>query len=532
MEKLGIDRKRPELAVQEARRHAENIVEAVGEPLIVLDANLRVISANHSFYQTFQVTAEETEGQLIYELGNHQWDIPKLRKILEAILPKNTTLDNLKIECYLPNIGQRALLLNARRLYREGDNIQMALLTIEDITEHRQVDEELRRHRERLEELVKERTTEIRMVNAELQQKISERKQAEEKIKHAAEEWRITFDSITDLVSIHDKNFRLVRVNKAFANSLKMEPSELIGKTCYELVHKTNEPPPNCPHVKTLATKEPVTVGYFEPCLGIHLEVTTSPIFNEKGRVIGSVHVARDITERKRMEERLIITDRLASVGELAAGIAHELNNPLTSVIGFSQLLLNGNVADDVKKDLKIVYNEAQRAAEIVKNLLTSAGKHTPVKQLVNINSVIDKVLKLRAYEQRVHNIRVNTHFTPALPEIMADYFQLQQIFLNIIINAEHFMIAAHKRGILTITTEITGSIIRTSFTDDGPGIPKENLGRLFDPFFTTKEVGKGTGLGLSICHGILTEHNGMIYAESDLGKGATFVVELPISSY
>ena len=369
MEKLGIDRKGTELADQKARRYAENIVEAAGEPLIVLDANLRVISANRSFYQTFKVTAEETEGQLIYELGNHQWDIPKLRKLLEDIPPNNTTLDNLEIECYLPNIGQRTLLLNARRLYRERYNTQLALLTIEDITEHGQVDEELRRHRERLEELVKERTAEIRMVNEELQQKISERnqaeaalreseeryrdlfestndliqsvtpdghflyvnrawrkvlgysekeiqrlllldiihpdsqahcmevfqrviagenidrveatfvtksgeeimvegsvncrfvdgkptytrgifrdiserKQAEEKIKHAAEEWRITFDSITDLVSIHDKNFRLVRVNKAFANSLKTEPAELIGKTCYGLVHKTNEPPP------------------------------------------------------------------------------------------------------------------------------------------------------------------------------------------------------------------------------------------------------------------------------------------------
>ena len=535
MGKLGIDHKGTELTVQKVHRHtenAENIVEAVGEPLIVLDTNLRVISANHSFCQTFKVTAEETEGQLIYELGNHQWDIPKLREILGDIPLKNTTLDNLEMECYLPDIGQRKLLLNARRLCRENDNTHMTLLIIGDTTERRQADESLKRHRERLEELVKERTAEIRMVNEELQQKISERKQAEEKIKHAAEEWRITFDSITDLVSIHDKNFRLVRVNKAFANVFKTAPAELIGKTCYELVHKTNEPPPNCPHVKTSAAKEPVTVGYFEPYLGIHLEVTTSPIFNEKGRVIGSVHVARDVTERKRMEERLIITDRLASVGELAAGIAHELNNPLTSVIGFSQLLLNGNVTSDVKKDLNIVYSEAQRAAEIVKNLLTSAGKHTPVKQPVNINHVIAKVLKLRTYEQRVHNIRVNTHLSSNLSEIMADYFQLQQVFLNIIINAEHFMIAAHKRGTQTITTEITGNIIRVSFTDDGPGIPKENLGRLFDPFFTTKEVGKGTGLGLSICHGIIAEHGGTIYAESDLGKGTTFVVELPISSY
>ncbi|GAH89764.1 unnamed protein product, partial [marine sediment metagenome] len=159
------------------------------------------------------------------------------------------------------------------------------------------------------------------------------------------------------------------------------------------------------------------------------------------------------------------------------------------------------------------------------------ARKHAPEKQPVNINSSIEKVLELRAYEQKVSNIQVNTRFAPDLPEIMADYFQLQQVFLNIVINAEHFMIESNNRGTLTITTEKVEDIIRASFADDGPGISKENLGHLFDPFFTTKAVGKGTGLGLSICHGIITEHGGRIYAESKLGKGATFVVELPITT-
>ncbi len=356
------------------------------------------------------------------------------------------------------------------------------------------------------------------------------RKRAEENIKKAAEEWRTTFDSITELVSIHDKDFRLVRVNKAFADVFKMKPEELIGKTCYPLVHGTSEPVPSCPHMKTLETKKPAAAEFFEPHLGIHLEVMTSPIFNDKGEVVASVHVARDISERKKMEEQLIATDRMASVGELAAGIAHELNNPLTSVIGFSQLLLEKDVADDVKEDIKIIYSEAQRTAGVVKGLLTFARRHAPVKQLVNINSIIEKVLELRAYEQRVSNIQVNTRFAPDLPEFMADYFQLQQVFLNIIINAEHFMIEAHNRGTLTITTERTGDIIKASFSDDGPGIAEENMGHLFDPFFTTKEIGKGTGLGLSICHGIVTEHGGRIYAEGELGKGATFIVELPIN--
>jgi len=238
----------------------------------------------------------------------------------------------------------------------------------------------------------------------------------------------------------------------------------------------------------------------------------------------------RDVTERKQLHEKRIPANRLAAVGELAAGVAHELNNPLTGVIGFSALLLEKDVPDDIREDIEIIHHEAQRAAEVVRNLLTFARKHTPSKQLVNINGIIKKVLKLRAYAQRISNIQVNTQFAPDLPKVMADYFQLQQGFLNIIINAEYFMIEAHNKGTLTITTEKVGDIIRASFTDDGPGIPQENLGHLFDTFFTTKEVGKGTGLGLSICHGTITEHSGSIYAESELGKGAVFTIELPIS--
>jgi PAS domain S-box-containing protein len=360
---------------------------------------------------------------------------------------------------------------------------------------------------------------------------ITERKKSEEQIKRAAEEWRTTFDSITDWVSIVDKDFKLVRVNKAFAGAFGKRPEELIGKTCYQVVHKANEPVRDCPRRKSLQTKRPAAVEFFEPSLGMYLEAHTSPIFDDKSEVVACVEVTRDVTERKQMQEQLILTDRLVSIGELASGIAHELNNPLTSVIGFSQLLMEGEIADDIREDLSLVYSEAQRAAGIVENLLTFARKHTPAKQLTRINNVIEDVLKLRAYWQRVNNIEVCRQFASDLPEIMVDFVQMQQVFLNIIINAEYFMIQAHNRGTLTITTERINDIIRISFADDGPGIAKENLTRIFDPFFTTKEVGRGTGLGLSICHGIVTGHGGRIYARSRLGEGATFIVELPISS-
>jgi PAS domain S-box-containing protein len=359
---------------------------------------------------------------------------------------------------------------------------------------------------------------------------ITERKQAEEAIKQAAEEWRRTFDSISDAISIHDRDFRILRANKAFADLFRKSPQQIIGMYCYEL-HKGNKPVSGCPHRQTLATGQPAVAEFYESHIERHLRESTSPIFNEKGETIGTVHIARDITEQKQQSARLMLADRLASLGELAAGTAHELNNPLTSVIGFSQLLMEKDIPDDIREDVKLINNEAQRAAGVTKNLLTFARKHAPVKQLTQINNVIEDVLKLRAYEQKVNSIEVKKQLAPDLPEIMVDYFQMQQVFLNIIINAEYFMSVAHNKGTLTITTKNQNGSVRISFADDGPGIPEENLSRIFDPFFTTKETGKGTGLGLSICHGIVAEHGGHIYARSQLGKGATFVVELPIKS-
>jgi two-component system NtrC family sensor kinase len=261
-------------------------------------------------------------------------------------------------------------------------------------------------------------------------------------------------------------------------------------------------------------------------------ELSTYILKDAQGNLFGHITITKDITKQKQQNERLMSADRLASLGELAAGTAHEINNPLTSVIVLSQLLMEKGIPNDIREDLKLINNEAQRAANVARNLLAFGGKHTPVKQLDQINCIIEDVLELRAYEHKATNINVERHLEPNLPEIMVDYYQMQQVFMNIIINAEYFMTEAHGRGTLTITTEKQNGAVRISIADDGPGILQENLNRIFDPFFTTKECGKGTGLGLSICHRIVTEHGGQIYISSQLGKGVTIFIELPIKSH
>jgi len=264
-----------------------------------------------------------------------------------------------------------------------------------------------------------------------------------------------------------------------------------------------------------------------------HLQVFRKEVlWNGKQRVQS---IYQDITERKEAEEReeqlqqeLRISSRLAAVGELAAGVAHEINNPLTGVLGFSERLLRKSTDEGISRDLERIHNEAQRIVKVMDNLRTFTHRREPEKQYSDINNILHETLELRAYELRTGNIEVVTDFAPSLPEIEVDSHQIQEVFLNIILNAEQVMTEARTGGKLTIRTRKIKNYVRISFADDGPGIPAEHLDKLFDPFFTTREEQGGTGLGLSVCHGIVRQHGGRLYARSKPGQGATFFVELP----
>ena len=242
----------------------------------------------------------------------------------------------------------------------------------------------------------------------------------------------------------------------------------------------------------------------------------------------------RDITEHKQFQQQFRdkaeMSSRLAAIGEMTAGIAHEINNPLTGVIGFSGLLMEKkDLPEDIRQDLKIINEGAVRVKEIVRHMLTFARQSSPMKSSASITELIDNTLEMRSYILKTANIEVVRDYDPNLSWVMVDPGQLQQVFLNLIVNAEYAMKKAHGKGTLTIKTEGLNGYIRISIKDNGMGISRENLAKLFQPFFTTKEVGEGTGLGLSLSHAIIQEHGGSIRVESELDNGATFIIELPI---
>jgi two-component system NtrC family sensor kinase len=254
-------------------------------------------------------------------------------------------------------------------------------------------------------------------------------------------------------------------------------------------------------------------------------------VTDESGKVTSLVVVLTDLSETAALHSKLAQTEKLAAVGQLVSGVAHEVNNPLTAILGFSDLLLNdASLPDHAKKDLRVIMQEAQRTKTIVQNLLSFARQVPPQRESVNVNDLLRKTVQLRAYDLINRRVSVMEHFTEPLPLIVADPHQLQQVFLNILNNAFDAISEISDRGQIDITTSAMPTYVEISFRDSGPGVSQPE--RIFDPFFTTKEAGKGTGLGLSICYGIVRQHGGEITCHNNQdGPGATFMLRLPIIS-
>ena len=250
--------------------------------------------------------------------------------------------------------------------------------------------------------------------------------------------------------------------------------------------------------------------------------------------------LVRDVSERKKLDDetrdiyhQLLQAEKMAALGQTVSGVAHELNNPLATILTWSERLSQKAGLDPgLKRGLEIILGEAERAARIVRNLLTFARKRQTTRAMVDINQVVRETLALRSYEQRVTNVTVLDALAAGLPPVFADAHQVQQVLLNLIINAEQAMLSANGRGLLVVRTwhDASRECVILEINDDGPGIAEDVQAKIFDPFFTTKEVGKGTGLGLTVAYAIVNEHGGRIRLESRPGAGASFFVELPVS--
>jgi PAS domain S-box-containing protein len=362
---------------------------------------------------------------------------------------------------------------------------------------------------------------------------ITERKQAEEALRRSEERYRTILEDMEDSYFEVDLVGNLTFVNDATCRNLGYSREELIGMDYRRFTAEEDIEPVYQIFNEAFQTGKPHKSYYWnfirkDGSVGF-ADASVSALRDREGKIIGFRGVGRDMTDRKKAEQQLLTSAKLASVGELAAGVAHEINNPLTGVLGYAQLLASRqDIPQDIKHDLDVICQESQRTVRIVQNLLRFARQHKPDRTLTDINELIERTLELQLYKLTTSNIKLTTKLAEGCLWVVVDYNQIQQVILNIVINAMQAITEVRHKGKITVTTGIDNSQVRISIADNGPGIAKENITKVFDPFFTTKPVGSGSGLGLSVCHGIIAEHGGKMYIESIKGGGATFIIELP----
>ncbi len=360
---------------------------------------------------------------------------------------------------------------------------------------------------------------------------VTEQRKMEGQLRQQEQFRQKLLESFPDLILVVDLEERYTFASSRIRDLLGYRPEELVGKKIEDLQHHSPE---------FLSLYRDVSSGkqlFAASEYGaLHrdgtwrtMRASASQFFDSDNKLSGVIMSVRDITVEKKLEQQIIQSERLAAMGQMIGGFAHELNNPLTAILGVSELLREGESNESRVKQLTMLHQQARRATEIVQNLMYFSRPPAPGKTPVNLSELVDRTLHLHAYSLRKSNITVDFLTEEGLPQITGDPHQLMQVFLNLMLNAEQAIREAREKGTLRIRLRKTDGHIQVTFEDDGPGISADILPNIFDPFYTTKRPGRGTGLGLSICKAVLKEHAGNIEAASAPGGGAVFTVSLPI---
>ena len=346
-------------------------------------------------------------------------------------------------------------------------------------------------------------------------------------------EWQDTFDGITDLIYITDTAFTIIKANKSFADFVGLSPQAVVRRKCYELLHKSDGPPRECPHTRSLQAQKPVRSEYVERQSNRTFMVTSFPFFSEAGALIGAIVVAKDVTEVKEKEMRLIMSERLASLGQMASGIAHEINNPLAAIAGCAEGLQNRVLQNRYEREffsryLEIIQDEIKRCKTITTGMLSFVRRTSDMRKPVDVGAVLARTMEIVDMQGRLKEVKVVAKYGEDLPPVAGNEGELRQVFLALITNA---LDAMGDRGRLEVEARKSGDRLLVTIGDSGGGISEENLPKVFDPFFTTKAEKGGTGLGLSIGRKIIMNHGGAIDVSSEEDKGTLFTVALPVYS-
>ncbi len=360
---------------------------------------------------------------------------------------------------------------------------------------------------------------------------VTERKEMEDMLRKSEQEWADTFDTITDMITLHDMDYNIVKSNKAAQQLLGLPREEGVGTKCYQYYHGKQTLPEDCPTCATVKTGRAASFDLFEPHLGKLLEIRSIPRFGADGQMIGVIHVARDISERKRMEESLQRAEQMKLVGEWATALAHEIKNPLAGIKVSVEVLSEELATDEDRNVAQKAVQEIKRIEQLIKSLLNFAKPPEPQLSRTDVNELVDKTTDFalkhpsQVADQNV-TIEVAKALEPNMPQIVVDPMQLQQILLNLLLNSIEAM---PDGGRLTVATQYDqkARTVAVEIADTGAGIAADDFEKIFQPFFTTKK--KGSGLGLAITKRLVEQNEGRISVASEMGRGATFTIVFPV---
>jgi two-component system CheB/CheR fusion protein len=533
----GLEKTRKELEVikqsaDEASDFAESVINTVREPLISLDKDLRVVTVSRSFYEFFKVKPEETVGQLIYDLGNKQWNIPKLRELLETILPQKTSFDNYEVEHVFATIGKRIMLLNARQIQQASGKERIILLAIEDITERREIENGLEKARKELEAI-----------------KISE-----DESREYAES---IINTVREPLIAMDQDLRVVSVSRSFYEVFRVKPEETVGQLIYDLGNKQWDIPKLRELLETILPQKTTFDNYEveHDFAGIGRRIM---LLNARQihRVLGKKRIIllaiEDITERREIETGLekaheelkalaAELKRTARVkSEFLANMSHELRTPLNSINGFSEVLFDetfGPLNAKQKQYVNNVLTSGKHLLLLINQILdmakVEAGKMKLALSIISMKTLLNDISMLVADMVSKKKIEMQLEISSDLPDIEADELKVKEIIYNLVSNAVKFTPEGGKIG---MRAKKIGSEIEVVVWDTGVGIAAENMGKIFEGFFRVdtpySRVTEGTGLGLPLSKKLVELHGGKFAVESEgLGKGTLVRFTLPVIS-
>jgi PAS domain S-box-containing protein len=504
-------------SADDALEYSDSIINTVREPLIALNQDLRVVTASRSFYEVFKVKPGETIGQLIYDLGNHQWDIPKLRDLLETILPEKATFDNYEVEHDFSTIGKRIMLLNARQIERGFGKERIILLAIEDITERREIEKQL------------------------------------EVIKKSADDALEYSDSIINTVRepliALNQDLRVVTASRSFYEVFKVKPGETIGQLIYDLGNHQWDIPKLRDLLETIlpekATFDNYEVEHDFSTIGRRIMLLNArQILRGLGKERIILLAIEDITERKRLEAELLAAKLVADDANRAkstflANMSHEIRTPMNAILGFSQLMLRDPAIVPLqKKHLGTIHRSGEHLLELINDILEmskiEAGRMTLEATTFDARVMFDdleSMLRFRTDEKGLQFIMDGTSGIPRY--IIADEKKLRQVLINLLWNATKF---THKGGIVlrarVRNADMSSTRLYIEVEDTGAGIAADEMDKLFHHFeqtLTGRQAGTGTGLGLAISKEFVNMMGGDITVSSQVGKGSIFKFDIPI---